>query len=190
MDNIKTVTFNKSSLQDNKTLFGKILPYLLIISFLPIALKSALSVSSSLLADIYGEMSSKVLIIEIIVIAIIQFFILKLMLWFYKKLMAMRPFYFLVGDSLFTEKFYLSYLIRNVALFGFVMLSFYFPVVNGYYAIFQTIVSFAAISLTYVLLSKHIDITFRQLFYKNMMWPWFAWQILSLVLALILGGII
>lgn len=192
MSDIKKISLNKEHFfaKQPPTLFGKFLPYLLIASFAFFSFYStARNISANLLAY-FGSSKTLIVIVEVLFIGLIEYFVYLLILWVYKSILRTKPYFVLAGERDFQETFGLVYVVRNLIIGAVGLLQFYFPYLEVFMPIFSMIMSYIAITCTYLLLSKKIDIMFRHMYYKMLMLPWFVWHAITAIFAIIFGGAI
>ena len=172
------------------TIFGQLLPTLIVMSFLPQAFYAIASNSLLSLNDLSGRASFLVLSLECIAIACLQYLLFRLILWVYKSVLKTKPYFYLINEQEFSEKLSSWYLLKNIIISGFYVLLIYYPYIYFVLSVISILLSYLVVTFTYLTISRKIDITFRPMFYRLMMTPWFIYQIFIVVLQLILGGLI
>lgn len=184
--NIKLNFFSKRQ----ATIFGQLLPTLIVISFLPQAFYAIASNSLLAINNLSGRASFAILVFECIAIACLQYLFFRLILWVYKSVLKTKPYFYLINEQEFSEKLSCWYLLKNIIISGFYVLLIYYPYIYFVLSAINIVLSYLVITLTYLSVSKKIDITFRPMFYRLMQTPWFVYQIFIIVLQIILGGLI
>jgi len=192
MGDIKKIHLNREHFlaQQAPTLLGRILPILLIISF---AFTSFYNTSRNLSASVlalFENSQSLVIFVEVAFIGLIEYFVYVLIMWLYKTILKTRPYFALVGERDFQETFGICYVVRNVIVGAVGLLQFYYPYLALYMSLFAMIMTFISINVTYVFLSRKMEIMFRHFYYKLLLLPWFVWHAITAVFAIIFGGTI
>lgn len=171
-----------------KTAFEKWLPFLLILSY---AFASFYSVVQDVSADVFviNEFSMYFVAFEIIFLAIVCYCLLLLILWLYRKILSVRPYFFIISVQKFDTHIKFWCMMRNIlmGLFGCVL--FTHPYLAAFESIIGLVLSFLVIVATYFSLQKHIDPMFRHMYFKLLLYPWFVFEALSIILLLLMGGV-
>ena len=192
MSDVRKISLKKENLfaKQEPTIIGRLLPFLLGISFAFASLyNTARNLGTNMLA-FFENSKGLVLIVDLALIGLIEFFVYVLILWVYKTILKTRPYFALVGERDFQETFGLCYVVRNMIVGAVGLLQFSFPFIAQYMTIFSMIMTYVAITCTYLFLSKKIDIMFRHLYYKLLFMPWFVWHAITAIFAIIFGGAI
>ena len=172
------------------TLLGRFLPVLLIVSF---AFASFYNTARNISANMLGLFENSkelIIVVELLLIGLIEFFVYVLIMWVYKTILKTRPYFALIGERKFQETFGICYVARNIIVGAVGLLQFYFPYLALYMPIFSMVMTFVAINCTYLLLAKDMEIMFKHFYYKLIFLPWFVWHAITCVLAILFGGAI
>lgn len=191
MSQIKKINFKKSDfMQQPPTLVSKLLPWLLILSFAFVGLYPGLTEVGADF-NIFAEYNISVEIVislNLLFIAAIQYLFYCVFLWIYKSILKSRPYFAFIGDRTFSDTFGLWYVAKNIVFGLILLLQFWAPYLANFFDIVNLVLSFLVVVFTYASLSNRVDVVFKPMIFKMMMWPWFVWQALGLVLSLLLGG--
>ena len=171
------------------TLLGRLLPAMLVASF---AFAGLYNIARNIGASQFAFFSNitAYFVIDLLLVAAIQYLIYLLVLWVYKSILKTRAYFSLLSERDFKEMFGLSYFFRNIAVGLVALCQFWFPFLQVYMVSIELILSYLMITCTYLLLSKKMNIMFKHFYYRLFMLPWFVWQALTVLLSLIFGGAI
>lgn len=191
MSDIKKISITKEQLLTKQppTMFGKVLPFLLIASF---AFAGFYNVARNIgvnTQSIFGSGISFVLV-DVLFVSVVQYFIFLLILWIYKFILKTQPYFALVGERDFGEIYGFCYLLRNLLLGVFGFLQFRFAYLGIFMPLVSLMLSYLTITATYFISARKMDIMFRHMYYRIMMLPWFVWQAITILISLIFGGAI
>ena len=190
MNDIRTINISRKNMLTKQTpsLFGRFLPFILILSFMIANFYNAMNVLPAEIPAIYMQNSVTFYILYLAMISTIDYFILKVVLWLYRTILSFRPYFYLVNTQTFNEHFKFWYAIKNI-IYGLIScILFAAPYLHVYLPIVGLILQFLVILLTYVTLKKHVDIMFRHMYFKLLMYPLFIFEALSIILTIITGG--
>ncbi len=190
MSDIRTINLDpkKMFMPSKPSLLGRFLPIMLIVSFIFANFYTATqSVALEFLAS-YGSMYSLFFIIYLVFLALFDYLIFTLVLWLYRSVMAFRPYFYLVKTQTFNEHFKFWYFVRNVLYGALSCILFACPYLHMYFPIISLLLTFLVIVLTYVSLNKHIDIMFKHMYFKLLMYPWFIFEAVTIIINIITGG--
>ncbi len=190
MSDIRKIQLNSSKVfaEQKPSLLGKFLPFMLIVSFV---FANFYYVAQDMTLDflsLSSQLFTLTFFLELIFMAVLDYLVLLFMLWLYRLVMSYRPYYYLVKTQTFNETIKFWYFVRNVVYGFFTCLLFFFPYLEMYLYIIELILSFLVILLTYFSVKKYVDIMFRHMYFKLLMYPWFIWQAVGIILTIILGG--
>lgn len=189
MNNIKTITIQNQKLgAQNKTIISKVLPLLLIVSFMFANIFYVAQGSVIELTNLNSSQYEAYFFFELIVFALIDYVVMLLVLWIYRSVLSFRPYFYLVDKDTFNEKFKIAYLIKNVIYGAACFALFFVPHLQDLFLVLDLILSFMVVVLTYVMLKNKIDIMFRHFYFKLLMYPWFIFQAISILITIVLGG--
>ncbi len=189
MNTIRMINItNNMSKYGKKSTFEKLLPYLLIVSY---AWLYFFTEVRDISANLFGYDSAYLisLILGLLFLGACEYLILLVVLWIYRTIMAYRPYFYLVSVRTFNSHIKFWIIIKNLILGLLSMLLFYFPYLEAYSEIVEFIFGFLVIVCTYFSLQKYIDEMFRHMYFKLMVYPWFVYQIISILLSIVFGGI-
>ena len=192
MSDIKKIHLNKEQFlaKQAPTLLGRVLPFLLIVSFAFASFYTTTRNISTNMLGLFENSKNLIVFVELALIGLIEIFVYLLVMWVYKTILKTRPYFALVGERVFVETFGICYVVRNIVVGAVGLLQFRFPYLALYMPLFSMIMSFVAVNITYLLLSKKMEIMFRHFYYKLILLPWFVWHAITAVFAIIFGGAI
>ena len=190
MSDIKTININRKSIfaPSKPSLLGRFLPIMLIVSFVFANFYGATQVISSDFLAIYSAGYNWFFVIYLIFMSVLDYLILLMVLWLYRTILSYRPYFFLVKTQTFNEHFKFWYFVRNVLYGAISCILFVCPYLQMYFPIISLILMFLVVLLTYVSLNKHVDIMFKHMYFKLLMYPLFIFEAASIILTIILGG--
>jgi len=191
MSDFKIINLNKASIlaKSPPSKLGKWLPFLLIVSFMLANVYMAAQGTTADSAIVANDYNYLVFSLDLLFFAIFDYLIMLLVLWVYRLILSFRPYFHLVKVQQFNETFKFWYVIRNIIFGLFTLLLFKFPFLERYFLVLELLLSFGVVLLTYFSLQKHIDIMFRHMYFKLLLFPWFIYQAIDIVLAIIFGGV-
>ena len=191
MSEIAKINLKKEQLFSSQpsTLLGRFLPLLLISSF---AFAGLYNVARNMGTNELSYFSNTTIyfVVDLLLVACIQYLIYLLVLWVYKSILKTRPYFSLLSERDFKEMFGLSYVFRNIVLGLVSLCQFWFPFLHLYFVSVEIVLSYLVITGTYLLLSKKMNIMFKHFYYRLFMTPWFVWQAINVLFTLIFGGAI
>ena len=190
MNDIKTININRKNLfaSDKPTLLGRFLPIMLIVSFVFANFYIATQTMTPEILSIYSSSYTLFFILYITFLAVLDYAILLLVLWLYRTVMSYRPYFYLVKVQTFNEHFKFWYFVKNVLYGAICCILFVCPYLHMYFPIINLLLTFMVIVLTYTSLQKHIDIMFRHMYFKLLMYPFFIFEAINIILTIITGG--
>lgn len=191
MDKVKTILIDKSKIfaPSKPNLLTKLLPIMLIASFIFANFYYvAQDISPDILAIDSGSYTLY-LVLELGFYALLDYAILLLVLWLYRSVLSYRPYFYLVKVQVFNDTFKFWYFVRNVLFGTFACILFIAPYFAVYLPLLELILSFLVVLLTYFSLKKYVDIMFRHMYFKLLLYPWFILMAIETVLGIIFGGV-
>lgn len=189
MGRIRTIniTGNMSKI-GKKSTFEKLLPYLLIASY---AWLYFFSEVRDINATMFESQTAYIatLALSLIFLGVCEYGLLLVVLWIYRSVMSIRPYFYLVSVRQFNSHIKFWIIIKNLVLGALNMLLFSLPYLEIYIQLVELIINFGVIVCTYFSLQKYIDNMFRHMYFKLMVYPWFVYQIISILLVVLFGGL-
>ena len=191
MSELRRINLKRSAIlaKSPPSKLGRWLPLLLIVSFM---LTNIYFAAQGTLADgiIVTHSSAAIgFVFDLLLYAVFDYIILLLVLWVYRSILSFIPYFYLTKTQTFNETFKFWYVIKNVIYGLFTLLLFKFPFLERYFVVLDLLLSFGVVLLTYFSLQKYIDIMFRHMYFKLLLYPWFIYQAIDIVLAIIFGGV-
>ena len=185
MGEIKKIKLNGILLDNYKTnsKLSILIPLILFISFMFANFYYAVQAVEIGVKHNVGQ-----LFLSMAIFSVFDYLMLVLLLWVYRSILSIRPYFYLVGKTLFNEKFKLCYIVKNMVLGAIMFLCFKMPYLEVFLPVISIILSYLVVIFTYKTLEPKIDIMFRHMFFKLLLFPWFIYQIGELLLNLLLGG--
>ena len=187
---MKTIRISRNNLiyKGQPSVLGRFLPLMLIVSF---AFANFYSATQAMIPELYAVSSaahSWFFVLYLIFMAVIDYVILLGVLWVYRTILGHRPYFYLVKTQTFNEHFKFWYFVKNV-LYGLVScILFVCPYLHIYLPVINLILTFGVILFSYISLSKQIDIMFKHMYFKLLMYPWFIFEIINIVITIFTGG--
>lgn len=186
---IKTAKFNRTARFTTSSpiwAVAKFLPWLLFLSFMWL---NVYNVLSSYTADMMSNSNAGInMVLDLIIFAIIDYFLLWVLLWVYRSILQTKVYFFLTSTKTFLVKIKFWFVIRNLILGALYFLLFYFPYLQTYFVVIELVLSYLTILCTFLSLQKDIGVLFKHMYFKLLMYPWFIFKILAIILSLLLGG--
>ncbi len=181
MDDIKVISISPTRLTSKRqpTFLERLLPIFIILALMLSNLYSCTSIDS--FYEYVAVATPQYFFM--FVVAILQYLIFLLVLWVYRKILTIRPYYYLVDEQTFISTIKFFFLIKTLIYAGFTFLQFFVPYISALLPIISLILGFLMIVGSYFALKKHIDIMFRHLYFKLMLYPWFVWQAICIILS-------
>lgn len=189
MGGIRTINITENmSKIGKKSTFEKLVPFLLIASYAWLYFFCEIrDIGFSFFESQLEYVLS--LIFGLILIAVCEYGLLLIVLWIYRSVMSFRPYFYLVSVRTFNSHIKFWVLMQNLVLGAFNMMLFYLPYLEIYVTILEFVLSFLVVVCTYFSLQKYIDQMFRHMYFKLMVYPWFVYQIISILLSILFGGL-
>lgn len=190
MNDVKTININRKNIfaPSKPTLLGRFLPLMLIVSFIFANFYTATQSMVPEIVATYSTAYNWFFAIYLIFLGVFDYLILLLVLWLYRTILAYKPYFYLVKTQTFNEHFKFWYFVKNVVYGAISCVLFACPYLQMYFPIINLVLTFCVILLTYASLNKHIDIMFKHMYFKLLMYPWFIFEAINIVLTIILGG--
>lgn len=168
-------------------LWQRLLPWLIIIALSFGKLFEATQSAGVLIYIVgAGEVMTDI-VFGAIFYGLVEYGIFLLVMWLYRKVLSIKPYYFLVPRQAFDTHFKSWFLLSSVVLGIFELLYFVAPYMQVFGPIMSIICSYCVVLGAYYSLNRYIDIMFRHMYFKLLLTPWFIWQGLALLFSLVWG---
>lgn len=189
MGGIRTINITENmSKIGKKSTFEKLLPYLLIVSYAWLYFFSEIrDINATMFESQTAYIST--LALSLIFLGVCEYGLLLVVLWIYRSIMSLRPYFYLVSVRQFNSHIKFWIIIKNLVIGALNLILFALPYLEIYMQIIELIMGFLVIVCTYFSLQKNIDAMFRHMYFKLMIYPWFVYQIISILLAILFGGL-
>lgn len=179
---IKTISISPSAWGQKKpSIFGMLLPYLIILALVACNIHNAVQTSALVMQFFGTSISSDVILLSAIFFAVVQYLIFVLLMLIYRKVLERVPYFFLVPYQTFLNTFRFWYLVECVVMACVWLLVMVAPYLQVFIEILKLILSYLVVVLSFLSMRKYIDIMFRHMYFRMLIWPWFAMQILLLI---------
>lgn len=189
MNNVKTINITQNMLKlGKKSTFEKLLPFLLIASYMWLFYYYEIrDLSVNLFNSQVAYFMS--LFLGLLFIGVCEYALILIVLWIYKSILSIKPYFYLVNIRTFDCHIKFWIVISNLINGAFCLLLFTYPYLEVFGEVLNIIMGFLTIICAYFSLQKYIEPMFRHMYFKLMVYPWFVYQLISIILSMLFGGI-
>lgn len=166
------------------SLWQRFLPWLCILA---LSFANAFESTQSVIVGAKNMLAT--IIVGAVVYGLIEYGIFLLIVWLYRKVLAIRPYFFLVPKQAFDTHLKSWFLVASIALGCWELLYFVAPYLQVFQDIVVMLLGFGVVVGTYFSLRRYVDIMFRHMYFKLLVTPWFILEVIILVVNMI-GGVL
>lgn len=179
---IKTISISPSAWGEKKpTLFEGILPWLIILALVGSNLYNAVQITGVVTQVLSTNITSDVILLSAVFFAVVQYLIFVLLMLIYRKMLERVPYFFLVPYQTFLNTFRFWYFVKCAILTLAGLLVMAVPYLGVFSAVVKLVLSFMVVVLSFLSMRKYIDIMFRHLYFRMLVWPWVILQLFILI---------
>lgn len=192
MSETKKIKLNKKNIftKNSPSLLGKFLPYMLFAAFMLLHIYPAVEAMGFLATSVAPNLYPKFIILWLLLNSAISYLVMKFILWIFRLILQRKPYFYLINETTFNETFKFWYFIRTLIFAVFVNLQMFFPYIEIFSPIIGILLSYLLVLGVYLTVSKKIDLIFKHLYFRMLMYPLFIYQAIGLIIGLLTGGVL
>ncbi len=179
-DKIVTINNNKENIRIANSVWHKILPFVLIISFMWLGFYQALLAFNAYPLELLTGSISSSFILEIVLTGLIYYIGFEILFWVYRFAIGFSLYSFVVPSQAVKDGLRWWIIVRNLIMGGLYFLCIWLPYIYSYLAIVDLLcLFFVFVMFTLTQLKKYAEPMIYPFVYKSLMLPFIIYEFLN-----------
>lgn len=185
-DKIITINNNQENLRIRNSIWHKLLPVVLILSFMWLGFYQALCAVNLYPTElIMGDAVSSI-ITELVISGLVNWIIFEIAMWIYRFALGFSIYTFIVPSQAIKDNIKWCFILRNIVMGGLYFLCIYFPYISSYLIIIDLICMFLVFVLFALRNTKmYVETIVRPFAFKGLMIPFIVYEFINVGLAVV-----